>query len=208
MKILITAGPTWAKIDDVRVITNIFTGRSGIFLGKEFRKKKCAVTLLINSPDADILRGIKIIPFKYYDDFRERVVRLLKSDRYDAIIHTAAVSDYKLRSVFKGKISSSRKKLILELVPAGKVIKRIRGLAKKSVLIQFKLETKRKGLIDKAYTSLKENKSDFVVANALEDLRHKYKAFVIDKSRHIITVNSKKELFIRLYELIKCGKKS
>ncbi|MBU1121842.1 MAG: phosphopantothenoylcysteine decarboxylase [Candidatus Omnitrophica bacterium] len=203
MKVLITAGPTWVKIDDVRVITNIFTGGSGIFFGKEFKKKKCAVTLLINSPYADKLKGIKIIPFRYYDEFKEKVLSQIKNEKYDAIIHTAAVSDYKLKSIFKGKIPAAKKELILKLVPAQKVIKSMRGLAKKSVVIQFKLESKRKGLIDKAYNRLKENRSDFVVANALEDLKTKYKAFVIDKNKKVITVDSKKELFNVLYKLIK-----
>lgn len=207
MKILITAGPTWVKIDDVRVLTNIFTGRSGIFLGKEFKKKKCAVTLLINSPYADKLQGIRVVPFNYYSDFKEKAVNLLKSEKYNAIIHTAAVSDYKLNSVFKGKISSSQKELILKLIPTEKVIKRMRRLAKESVLIQFKLESKRKGLIEKAYASLKENSSDFVVANALEDLQRKYKAFVIGKNRDMIEVNSKKELFTALFSIIKSFKK-
>lgn len=207
MKILITAGPTWVKIDEVRVITNIFTGRSGIFLGKEFKKKNCAVTLLINSPYADKLQGIKVVPFNYYNDFKENVVNLLSNEKYDAIIHTAAVSDYKLKNVFKGKISSSQKELILKLVPTEKIIKRMRALAKESVLIQFKLESKRKGLVDKAYISLKQNNGDFVVANALEDLKRKYKAFVIGKNRKTIPVNSKKELFTALFSVIKGSKK-
>ena len=38
MKVLITAGPTWIKVDDVRVITTIFSGNTGIFLAKNFKK--------------------------------------------------------------------------------------------------------------------------------------------------------------------------
>ncbi|UCD15411.1 MAG: hypothetical protein JSV34_06775, partial [Candidatus Omnitrophota bacterium] len=187
MKVLITAGPTWVKIDEVRVLTNIFTGRSGIFLGKEFKKKNCSVTLLINSSHSDKIKGIKVIPFKYFDDFKKKVISQLKDKEYDAIIHSAAVSDYKLKTVFKGKVASSKKELTLKLVPAEKVIKQMRALAKKAVFVQFKLEVRRKGLIDKAYRSLRENRSDFVVANALEDLKGGYKAFIIDKHKEVIT---------------------
>ena len=36
MKVLITGGATWIKIDVVRIITNIFTGKTALFLAKEF----------------------------------------------------------------------------------------------------------------------------------------------------------------------------
>ena len=48
MKVLITGGPTWVKIDEVRIITNIFTGRTALFLAKEFKRRKYDVTLIIN----------------------------------------------------------------------------------------------------------------------------------------------------------------
>jgi phosphopantothenoylcysteine synthetase/decarboxylase len=88
-------------------------------------------------------------------------------------------------------------------VPTKKIIKTIRRIARKSLLIQFKLEIQRKSLIEKAFKSLKENRSDFVVANALEDLRLGYKAFLIDRDRYVITLSSKKALFHNLYRKIK-----
>ena len=38
MKVLITAGATWVKIDDVRIITNRFTVNTGLYLAKEPRE--------------------------------------------------------------------------------------------------------------------------------------------------------------------------
>ena len=58
-------------------------------------------------------------------------------------------------------------------------------------LVQFKLEISPKGLIDKAYASLLRNKTDLVVANALNDLSAGYRAFIIDKERRIYPVKSK-----------------
>jgi phosphopantothenoylcysteine synthetase/decarboxylase len=202
MKVLITAGPTWVKIDDVRIVTNVFTGRSGLYLAQQFRKKGHSVTLVINPHCLGKIKGMKVIPFHYFEDFKKAVSEELKSSFYDAVIHTAAVSDYKLRSVFKGKIASGKDELVLNMKPAEKIIKTIRRLARKSVLIQFKLEAERKGLVDKAYNSLVENKSDFVVANALRDLKRKYKAFIIDRNKDIIEVNSKPGLFNNLCDVI------
>ncbi|MCK9614766.1 MAG: phosphopantothenoylcysteine decarboxylase [Candidatus Omnitrophica bacterium] len=206
-KILITAGPTWIKIDNVRVITTIFSGTTGIFLAKNFRRLGYRVTLVVNSPHLDKteLNGIKVIPFKYFEDFKEKITRELKTGCYDTIIHSAAVSDYKLCKAFKGKIVSGKKSLILKLTPAEKIIKMIRKLQKNANLIQFKLEIKRKSLIKKALKSLKQNKSDFVIANALEDLKLGYKSFMIDKNGNTLVLNSKKALFERLENIAECG---
>ncbi len=203
MRILISAGPTWIKIDDIRIITNIFTGRTGLFLAEEFAKKRSNVTLLINPHCIKNLpRNMKVVPFFYFEELKSKLEKELKNNFFDVIIHTASVSDYKLKRSFKGKVVSGKKEFILKLTPTPKLIKIIRRLAKDSFLIQFKLEIKREKLIKKAFKSLKENKSDLVVANALEDLRLGYKAFVIDKDKNIKEVNSKKELFQTLFRLI------
>ncbi len=39
MKVLVTAGSTWTKIDDVRIITNRFTGKTGLGLAQGLKKK-------------------------------------------------------------------------------------------------------------------------------------------------------------------------
>lgn len=205
MKVLITAGPTWIKIDDVRVITTIFSGNTGIFLAKNFKKKGHSVTLLVNSPylNKAELKGIKIISFKYFEDFKKRITEEVTANRYDAIIHSAAVADYKLSKMLKGKVSSGKKSLTLKLVPAEKIIKAIRSFQKQAVLVQFKLEIERQGLLKKAFESLNANKSNFVVANALKDLKLGYKSFLIDTDKNIITINSKKSLFDNLEKVIK-----
>ncbi|MDD4183748.1 MAG: phosphopantothenoylcysteine decarboxylase [Candidatus Omnitrophica bacterium] len=206
-RILITAGPTWVKIDAVRVITTIFSGNTGIFLARNFRKHGFKVTLFINSQHLNKteLNGVRIIPFKYFEDFKEKITRELKTGCYDTIIHSAAVSDYRLVKVFKGKIASGKKSLILKLAPAEKIIKIMRKLQKNATLIQFKLEIKRKSLVKKAFQSLKENKSDFVIANAFDDLKLGYKSFMIDKNSNIITINSKNVLFEKLENIVKHG---
>lgn len=207
MKILITAGPTWVKLDRVRILTTIFTGNTGLYCARELVKRGVQVTLLINPHCCAINRktypsGIKIIPFHYFEEFKTRITQELKRSHFDAIIHSAAVSDYILKRAFAGKIPSGKSALTLSLTPAEKLVTLMRSLAPNSILVQFKLEIKRKGLIDKAYKSLKGNKSDFVVANALEDLKAGYKAFLLDEAKHCVTLNSKKALCDTLYRVI------
>jgi phosphopantothenoylcysteine synthetase/decarboxylase len=202
MRVLITAGATWVKIDDVRILTNRFTGRTGLYLAKGLKKKGHSVTLLANPHCLGKIKGLKTHYYHYFDDFKKQVVKLLKSNRYDAIIHTAAVSDYKLKKTYKGKIASAKKTLNLQLIPTEKVIKTIRRLAKKSLLIQFKLEAERKALLAKAYQSLKKNRSDFVVANAFVDLHGGYKGFLMDRGGEITYINSKDSLLNALHKNI------
>ena len=202
MKILITAGATWVKIDDVRILTNKFTGKTGLYLAQQLKKKGHSVTFLINNHCIGKIKGLKVISYRYFDDLKNILTQQLKKSRYDAIIHMAAVSDYKVKNIKKGKIPSRHKKLLLQLVPAEKLVKKIRSLAKQSLLIQFKLEIKSRGLIEDDYQSLKENDSDFVVANALEDLKLGYKGAIISRERHIIPVVSRAALATNLHKII------
>ena len=203
MKILVIAGSTWVKIDQIRILTNRFTGKTGLCLAKSLKKEGHSVTLLINNHCIGKIKGLKVISFRYFDDLKKKLGKLLKDSRYDAIVHMAAVSDYKLKKAYEGKIASGKKNLSLQLVPAEKLVKRIRSAAKGSMLIQFKLEPKRKGIIDDAYQSLKENRSDFVVANALEDLGPGYKGFLIDKEKNIKPINSKASLAAVLDKIVR-----
>jgi len=206
IRILVTAGATWTKIDEVRVLTNIFTGKMGLYLAKALKAKGYSVTLIINPHCTGKITKVKAIYYHFFDEFGAALKKILKIQRFDAIIHMAAVSDYILKRVHKGKISSGQKELNLKLVPAKKIIKMIRRLAKKSILIQFKLEMNREGIIKKAYDSLRKNDSDFVVANALEDLKKKYQSFIINREGKITKVNSKKSLIDNLNRIIQGSK--
>jgi len=204
MRILVTAGSTWIKVDDVRILTNRFTGKTGLYLAKGLKRKGHSVTLLINLHCVGKIEGLKVIPYQYFEEFKWEVAKAIKKQRYDAIIHNAAVSDYKLKKLLKGKIPSGRSRS-LKLVPTEKIIKRIRAKAPNSLLIQFKLEPKQRGIINKAYKSLRENRSDFVVANALEDMQAGYKGFLISKDKKVISLKSREFLLTALDRVIRLG---
>lgn len=197
MKILITAGPTWVRIDEVRVLTTIFTGNTGFYLAHEFAKAGHQVTLIVN-PHCFCSRrsdpAVRMVPFRYFEELKQAITKELRARKYDAIIHSAAISDYTLKDTFSGKIPSGKKPLTLKFFPAEKIIKAIRRLAPASTLIQFKLETERRGLLARAYESLRRNRSDYVVANAFCDLQALYRAFLLDKDGGILLLDSKKAL--------------
>lgn len=200
MNILITAGPTWVKVDEVRILTTIFTGRTGLYIAQAFRQKGHKVTLLGNLAQP-AQRGVRVIPFRYFQDFKQKIQRELKAHRYDVVVHSAAVSDYIVKKPFSGKLPSGKKNVTVSLKPAEKIITLIKKLTSDTLIVQFKLEIKRKGLLEKAARSLGANKSDFVVANALEDLKRGYQAFILSKDGRRISISSKKMLAKTLISL-------
>ncbi len=205
MRVLITGGATWVKIDKVRILTNIFTGKTSLFLAKYFLKKKAKVTLLINPHCIEKFpqgRNIKIIFFRYFDELKKALREELKKNKYDAIIHTAAVSDYALKRPFKGKIPSNRKRIELHLQPTQKLTTLIRSLAKNSFLVQFKLETKSKYIIKKAYRSLTNNRFNLVVANVYRPQNKQYSTFIIDSGLNITKISSLRELAQNLFGIL------
>lgn len=70
-RILITAGPTWVPIDNVRVIGNIATGQTGILLSNKLRKLGAKVTLVLGPvTDKNIDKGVEIIQFTFSKNLR------------------------------------------------------------------------------------------------------------------------------------------
>lgn len=200
-RILITAGPTWVPIDKVRVIGNIATGETGILLAKKLKNLGAKVTLLLGPIGTCSLdKKINLIRFKYFDELKKIIVRELKSKKYDMVIHSAAVSDFRPRQKIKGKLPSDRS-YSLKFVPLPKIIKDIRRLAPKTKVVMFKLESGVSDtiLIGRAKKSLANADADFVVANRISP----YRAFIIDKEGIIGGVlKNKLELAKRLLKLI------
>ncbi len=178
-KVLITGGATWIKIDEVRILTNIFTGKTALKMAQDFKKRGWEVTVLINPHCIEkTLENITCVPFRYFSEFKQLLAVMVRKNRYDMIVHSAAVSDYRLKKSFPGKIPSKKKSWILKCIPTEKLIKLIRRKAPKSFLVQFKLEYNRAALKKKALASLKENKTDLIVANAYTDLKKRYQAWI------------------------------
>jgi len=102
MNFIITAGGTSEKIDSVRLITNISTGALGV---------KIAESVHMRFPDADIyfvcglqslvpeLSGVKIIRVTDTGKLLAVLTELMTSVHIDAVIHSMAVSDYRVRAL-------------------------------------------------------------------------------------------------------------
>lgn len=193
MNILITGGNTQTPIDKVRVISNIFKGRTAIQLAEHCFNQGHNVTLLGN-PDmkdrVDIKNSFyyKFLPYRTYDDLFDLMKFQIKHGKFDVIIHSAAVSDYTVAGTFvkdngnlcdldsSGKIASDHKELYLRLVPTKKIVDKIRsswGFEGKLVKFKLQVDMSDEDLLEVASASRLNSKADFIVANCLEWAKEK-----------------------------------
>ncbi|MFH1288532.1 MAG: phosphopantothenoylcysteine decarboxylase [bacterium] len=199
-KILISAGSTWVAIDRVRVITNIFSGRTGLEIAKYASKKGAIVTLLMGygsvSLDKKLKEKIKVIGFKYFDELYDLVEKEVGSKKYDVLIHSAAVSDYRPKKIGDGKIKSGRKNLTIKLKPTVKIADKVKTFDPSIFLVKFKLEveTSDKELIEIAYKSMLDSRADLIVANNLSTVKGDGKTYIIDPDKNAVKVNERKKL--------------
>lgn len=203
-RILITAGPTWIPIDRVRVISNISSGRLGIELSQESQKKGFDTTLLLGPTAQYVQNGkVRIVAFKYFDELRSILKKELRSKKYSAVIHAAAVADYQPTKILKGKISSKNKRLKLILKPTAKIINTIKKISPKTFLVAFKLDlgVTRNTLIKRALEVLNNARADLVIANTF--IKKNYLAYIINPEGQILAcAQSKSEISQKLLKII------
>lgn len=198
-RILITAGPTWVPIDSVRVISNIATGETGFLLAKKLVRQGARVTLLLGPVSRlQIPKGIRCVPFRYFDELREILGKELDSKGYDVVIHSAAVADYQPVKPVRGKISSCRSRFRLALKPTGKIINGIKKISPASFVVGFKYEPQAKAadLMRKAGSLLDKSKVDMVIANTLH--KGRYQAYLVDAAGQKGPFCSKAALVVHL----------
>lgn len=206
-RVLVTAGSTWVPIDRVRVITNIFTGRTGCAIAQKARDMGAQVKLLIGVGNPGLpLRGVRVIKYSYFDDLLKLMKKELLSGKYDIIIHSAAVSDYiPVKPRYGKKIPSGSKVLTIKLKPALKIIKQIKKWDPDIFLAQFKLEVGKKlnELIKTGYQSMVKNASDLVVVNDLNKMnKNKHEAYIMDRAKKIKKVATRESLASNLLKTI------
>jgi len=180
MKILVTGGNTRVPIDKVRVISNVFRGRTAVSIASEGCNRRHDVTLIGNPGMNDSPRGAcAFLEYRTFDELEEAMRSEISGGGYDCVIHSAAVSDYSVSRVLgpnmqpldsSGKVGSSYERMYLELVPTRKIVDEVRGWGFKGVLVKFKLQV---GISDAellaiSRASREHSGADLIVANCLE----------------------------------------
>jgi phosphopantothenoylcysteine decarboxylase / phosphopantothenate---cysteine ligase len=166
-KVLVTAGPTYERIDPVRFIGNFSSGKMGFAIAQEAANRGAEVTL-ITGPTSLFISHPNI--FRIDVESAESMYKacIEAAPAADFVIMAAAVADYTPKIPSGEKIKKSGQALKLDLTATRDILKEL-GRAKKhgQVVVGFALETS-DGMANAA-KKLKEKNLDFIVLNSLED---------------------------------------
>lgn len=185
-KILITAGGTQEKIDEVRFITNKSSGKMGVALAEECYLRGAEVLLLRASNSVTPRYQIPQMCFETADDLLSLIEASISD--FDFIYHTAAISDFYIENAKDGKISS-KDAISLELSPRQKILDKIKQFHRDISLIAFKAEYNlpEKELIKTAKARLIESDADAIVAN---DISKSDRGFQADTNEVIVILKN------------------
>jgi phosphopantothenoylcysteine decarboxylase/phosphopantothenate--cysteine ligase len=180
MNIIVTAGPTYEPLDQVRRLTNFSTGRLGSELARYFTERGHSVTLLIGEQATSHgePRAGRVQSFTTTSSLGEKL-RALANPEIDAVFHAAAVSDFafgkawerseggELKQLTTKKIPTRAGAILVELIPTPKLIHELRGWFPKAKLVGWKYEMDgdRATVLSRAARQIEESKTDYCVAN-------------------------------------------
>jgi phosphopantothenoylcysteine synthetase/decarboxylase len=171
MRVLLTCGPSYEPIDDVRRITNFSTGQLGVRLANALTHAGHAVTCFkgVGATTHERVESARVVPFSTNDDLLARLAAVERREEIDAFLHAAALSDFKVQRDGSGerKLSSRAGSFTLTLVPAAKVIAKLRGLFPRARIVgwKYELDGTREEALAKGARQIAENATDACVVN-------------------------------------------
>ena len=182
MHCIVTAGPTYEPIDQVRRLTNHSTGQLGTGLAKRLADDGHEVTLLRgrSATHTEMPEGVGFQQFTTTADLAEKLERLARAKPgAGAVFHAAAVSDFAVGQIFRraddgqlkplnaGKLSTRDGDLLLELKPTPKIIASLREWFAEALLVGWKYEVDgdRDSALGQGQTQIVENQTNGCVVN-------------------------------------------
>ena len=164
--IMITAGPTYEKIDPVRFIGNYSSGKMGFALAEECRKRGAHVTLIAGPVALQCDNDIRRIDVESCEEMYEAATHEFTG--CDAAILCAAVADFRPAVVADRKIKREKDDLVLTLAPTHDIAAAL-GQMKQSRqrIVAFALETNDEEA--NAEKKRRKKNADFIVLNSLRN---------------------------------------
>lgn len=185
-KILVTAGPTYEKIDPVRFIGNYSSGKMGFALAEELAGRGAEVVLVAGPVDLSVRHpAIRRVDVESAAEMRDAAVA--EFPKCDAAILSAAVADFTPKTRTDEKIKRGKEDMRLELVPTHDIAADLGRMKRHGqVLAGFALETNDEE--NNALSKLRRKNFDFIVLNSLND---KGAGFGVDTNK--VTIIDKEE---------------
>lgn len=165
-RILITAGPTYEKIDPVRFIGNYSSGKMGFAIAEECRKRGAVVTLVAGPVALSCSNEIKRIDVESCKEMYDVTTKAFADS--DIAILAAAVADFKPQTEASQKIKRGESDMTLKLCPTQDIAEAL-GIQKRNdqTIVAFALETNDEEL--NAKKKLEKKNADFIVLNSLRN---------------------------------------
>lgn len=160
-KILVTAGGTVEPIDPVRFICNRSSGKMGCEIARAAQNSGAEVVLVYANASVAPPPNVRLVKVETALEMRDAV--LAEYDSVDAVVMSAAVSDYRVKNVAAQKIKKDAESFTLELIKNPDILKELGQRKKNQLLVGFAAETQ--NLVEYARAKLTEKNLDFVVAN-------------------------------------------
>ena len=165
-KVLITAGPTYEKIDPVRFIGNYSSGKMGFALAEECAQRGAEVTLVAGPVSMECSEAIHRIDVESCEEMYQAATAAFKES--DAAILCAAVADFRPATQATQKIKREKDDLVLRLEPTHDIAAALGKMKTgEQVLVGFALETNDEEV--NAKKKLETKNLDFIVLNSLQN---------------------------------------
>lgn len=183
-RILITAGPTYERIDPVRFIGNYSSGKMGFALAEQCAARGAEVTLIAGPVALNSSPAINRIDVESCEEMYQAAVKEFTNQ--DAAILCAAVADFKPEQTAEQKIKRGDDALTLRLMPTHDIAAALGKMKTEAQrLVGFALETNNEEV--NANKKLKEKNLDFIVMNSL---RNEGTCFQSDENQIAIISNN------------------
>lgn len=199
-KIVITAGPTYEKIDPVRFIGNYSSGKMGFALAEACAEQGAEVTLIAGPVSLTTVHPkINRVDVESAEEMYQAAMKAFPEA--DAGILCAAVADYRPEVQADEKIKrESKEEMTLQLVPNKDIAASLGAIKREGqVLVGFALETNNETY--NAVSKLERKNLDFIVLNSLRDAGAGFrcdtnKISIIDRQGEVVSypLKSKQEV--------------
>lgn len=164
-RIMITAGPTYEKIDPVRFIGNYSSGKMGFALAEECARRGAEVTLIAGPVSMSCSANIHRIDVESCEEMYQAATTTFAN--MDAAILCAAVADFRPENIAAEKIKREKDDLVIRLKPTHDIAAQLGQMKKQGqLLVGFALETNDEEA--NAQKKLQKKNLDFIVLNSLQ----------------------------------------
>lgn len=193
--VLVSAGPTYEKIDPVRFIGNFSSGKMGIEIAKSAADLGANVKLVCG-PSNISTDGVGLERINVLSALEMKKAMEDNFENADIVIMSAAVADYRPATMAEQKIKKNDDDMRIDLVKNPDILQGLGQMKQNQILVGFALETQNE--IENATGKLHKKNLDFIVLNSLQDKEAGFqkdtnKVSIISKKNEILQFDAKEK---------------